>query len=82
MNSAHCSKCVCTWMGQIQRKHFTAGCTLYNCVCDKKKTFFLPISDNGKRLKYRSISSFIEVSTILCLHMYVGYPNLSVYVMF
>ncbi len=28
--------CVCTWMGQIQRTHFTAGYTLYNCVCDKK----------------------------------------------
>ncbi len=26
--------CVCTWMGQMQRTHFTAGYTLYNCVCD------------------------------------------------
>ncbi len=24
MNTAHCSRCVCTWMGQIQRTHFTA----------------------------------------------------------
>ncbi len=29
--------CVCTWMGQMQRTHFTAGYTLYNCVCDKCK---------------------------------------------
>ncbi len=29
--------CVCTWMGQIQRTHFTAGYTLYKYVCDKKK---------------------------------------------
>ncbi len=29
--------CVCTWMGQMQRTRFTAGYTLYNCVCDKKK---------------------------------------------
>ncbi len=39
----HCSKCVCVstapgvcaWMGQIQRTHFTASYTLYNCACDK-----------------------------------------------
>ncbi len=49
MNSVHCSRCVCvcvcvstapgvcTWMGQIQRTHFTAGYTLYNYVCEKKK---------------------------------------------
>ncbi len=44
VNSAHGSRCVCvcsllcvcTWMGQMQRTHFTAGYTLYNCVCDKK----------------------------------------------
>ncbi len=29
--------CVCSWMGQIQRTHFTADYTLYNYVCDKKK---------------------------------------------
>ncbi len=28
--------CVYTWMGQMQRTHFTAGYTLYNCACDKK----------------------------------------------
>ncbi len=45
---AHCSKCVCTWMGQIQRTHFTASYTLF---------FLKPISDYGKMLKYiRSIS--------------------------
>ncbi len=33
--AAHCSKCVCTWMGLMQRTHFTASYTLYNCVCDK-----------------------------------------------
>ncbi len=30
---------VCTWMGQIQRTHFTAGYTLYNCACDKKNNY-------------------------------------------
>ncbi len=58
MNSVHCSRCVCTLMGQIQRTHFTAGYTLYNCVCDKLKKkyiyilvivfFSTPISDYGK----------------------------------
>ncbi len=43
----------------MQRTHFTAGYTLYNCVCEKKKKnigyrfFFKPISDYGKMLKYR-----------------------------
>ncbi len=49
MNSVHCSRCVCvcvstapgvcTWMGQIQRTHFTAGYTLYNYVCEKKNVY-------------------------------------------
>ncbi len=48
VNSAHCSRCVCcvcsllcvcTWMGQMQRTHFTAGYTLYNCVWQKKKKY-------------------------------------------
>ncbi len=48
--------CVCTWMGQMQRTHFTAGYTLNNCVCDKKKISFFfqnryPIM--VKMLKYR-----------------------------
>ncbi len=33
----------CTWMGQIQRTHFTAGLYSVYCVCDKlkkKKIFF------------------------------------------
>ncbi len=33
--------CVCTWMGQIQRTHFTDGYSLYNCVCDKYIFFLL-----------------------------------------
>ncbi len=37
VNSVHCSRCVCTWMGQMQRTHFTAGYTLYNCVTNVKK---------------------------------------------
>ncbi len=51
--------CVCVstapGAGQIQRTHFTAVYTLYNCVCDKKKKglfFTKPISDYGKMLKY------------------------------
>ncbi len=31
MSAAHCS----TWMGKMQRTHFTPHYTLYNCVCDK-----------------------------------------------
>ncbi len=67
--------CVCTWMGQIQRTHFTAGYTLYNCVCDQKKIcyrFFLnryPIMVKclkiGKPI-YRLISSFSSCSVQLC----------------
>ncbi len=49
--------CVCAWMGQIQRTHFTASYTLYNCVCDKKIIQLIKnkktISDYGKMLKYR-----------------------------
>ncbi len=65
MNTAHCFKCVSTWMGQIQRTHFTASYTLYNCVTKKKKKkyiyiyiyiiiffFFFFFTDNGKMLKY------------------------------
>ncbi len=55
----HCSRCVCTWMGQMQRTHFTAGYTPYNYVCDKKKKYIYifcfftkPISDYGKMIKY------------------------------
>ncbi len=71
MNSAHCSRCVCTWMGQIQRTHFTAGYTLYNCVCDKKNLFLffqnrypimvkcLNIGNNIGKPIYRSISKNI-----------------------
>ncbi len=69
----HCSKCVCTWMGQMQRTHFTAGYTLHNCVCEKKKrkyrlSFFfqnrypimvkcLNIGKNIGKPIYRSISN-------------------------
>ncbi len=35
--------CVCTWMGQMQRTHFTASYTLYNGVC-KKKNNNIPLS--------------------------------------
>ncbi len=66
------SVCVCTWMGQIQRTYFTASYTLYNCVYEKKETFFffsfLPIMvkclNIGKNIGkpiYRSISSSLLV---------------------
>ncbi len=68
---AHCSRCVHTWMGQMQRTNFTAGYTLYNYVCDKKiknsKPFFffskpimvkcLNIGKNIGKPIYRSIST-------------------------
>ncbi len=49
--------CVLGWVKC--REHFTAGYTLYNYVCKKKRYFFFtkPITDYGKMLKYRSISS-------------------------
>ncbi len=65
----HCSKCVCTWMDQMQSTHFTAGYTLYICVCDKKnkiKTIqnrypimvkCLNIGKNIGKPIYRSISN-------------------------
>ncbi len=65
---------VCTWMGQIQRTHFTAGYTLYNYVCEKKKkkkriSFFTkPIYDYGKMLKYRE--KYWSIST-----QYTGCPG-------
>ncbi len=74
------SVCALGWVKY--RENISLLVVLCIIVYVTKKKLFLPISDNGKMLKYRSISSFIEVSTILCLHMYVGYPNLSVYVMF
>ncbi len=40
--------CVLGWV-KCREQHFTAGYTLYNYVCIKKKT----ITDNGKILKYR-----------------------------
>ncbi len=60
--------CVCTWMGQMQKTRFTAGYTLYNCVCDKKKISVIVFFQNqypimvqclniGKPI-YRSISNF------------------------
>ncbi len=66
MNSVYCSKCVCTWMGQIQRTHFTTSYTLYNCVTNTIYLFFLPIMvkclNIGKNIGqpiYQSISSLI-----------------------
>ncbi len=49
---------VCTWV-KCRELNFTAGYTLYNYVCDKKKNqnqiffFTKPITDYGKMLKYR-----------------------------
>ncbi len=49
--------CVLGWV-KCREQHFTAGYTLYNYVCIKKKKkryffFTKPITDNGKILKYR-----------------------------
>ncbi len=74
VNSAHCSRCVCTWMGQMQRTNFTAGYTLYNYVCKKKKNlnryfffFTKPITDYGKMLKYREKYRSTDISVDLYL---------------
>ncbi len=78
----HCSKCVCvcvcSWMCQIQRTHFTAGYTLCNCVCDKKKYIYISVIvffqnrypimvkclNIGKPI-YRSFSSHLTLSLLL-----------------
>ncbi len=65
--------CVCSWMGQIQRTHFTAGYTLYNYVCHKigfEFFFFFffftkPITDYGKMLKYREKYRSTDISVDL-----------------
>ncbi len=51
VNSAHCSRCVCTWMGQIQRTHFTAGYSPYNCVTNVKQTKKYRLSCCSKPLR-------------------------------
>ncbi len=38
-------------------QNFTAGYTLYNYVCIKKKKIGFCKTDNGQMLKYRSIST-------------------------
>ncbi len=57
------SVCALGWV-KCREQNFTAGYTLYNYVCDKKKKiqnrfffFFFYKTDYGKMLKYRSISS-------------------------
>ncbi len=50
--------CVLGWV-KCREQNFTAGYTLYNYVCKKKKNqnryffFTKPITDYGKMLKYR-----------------------------
>ncbi len=57
---------------EMQRTHFTAGYTLYNCVYEKKKKiaylfFSKPISDYGKMLKYREKYWLTDISVELFL---------------
>ncbi len=55
----HCSRCVCAlgWV-KCREQNVTAGYTLYNYVCDKRKKkndfffFTKPITDYSKMLKY------------------------------
>ncbi len=47
--------CALGWV-KCREQNFTAGYTLYNYVCKKKKSkpiFFFCITDYGKMLKYR-----------------------------
>ncbi len=50
-------------------QNFTAGYTLYNYVCIKKKKryffFTKPITDNGKMLKYREKYRETDISVDL-----------------
>ncbi len=58
--------CVCSWMGQIQRTHFTADYTLYVKKNNNSKPIFFfftkPITDYGKMLKYREKYRSTDIS--------------------
>ncbi len=60
MNSAHCSKCVCVLLDGLNAEN-TFHCWLYKIkiiyIYIGYRFFSKPISDYGKMLKYRSISS-------------------------
>ncbi len=62
--------CVCA-LGWVKRReqNFTAGYTLYNYVCKKKKNdiffFTKPITDYGKMLKYREKYRSTDISVDL-----------------
>ncbi len=59
--------CVCAlgWV-KCREQNFTAGYILYNYVCDKKnknkkRYLFIPITDYGKMLKYRSTDISVDL---------------------
>ncbi len=65
--------CVLGWV-KCREKNFTAGYTLYNYVCKKKKKiknknrfffFTKPITDYGKMLKYREKYRSTDISVDL-----------------
>ncbi len=67
--------CALGWI-KCREQHFTAGYTLYNYVCDKKKNynnnilnrfffFTKPITDYGKMLKYREKYRSTDISVDL-----------------
>ncbi len=60
--------CVLGWV-ECREQHFTAGYTLYNYVCKKKKKskliFFFYKTDYGKMLKYREKYRSTDISVDL-----------------
>ncbi len=60
--------CVLGWV-KCREQNFTAGYTLYNYVCKKKKNdiFFFYKTDYGKMLKYREKYRSTDISVNLYL---------------
>ncbi len=55
--------CALGWV-KCREQNFTAGYTLYNYVCEKKKNS-KPITDYGKMVKYREKYQSTDISVDL-----------------
>ncbi len=58
----HCSRCVCVlgWV-KYREQNFTAGYTLYNYECDKKKNIYFFFVQNRYRLAFCSAADALPV---------------------